>query len=389
MDSVSDSLAEAIASLLPEIAVHAAEADRRGRLHENTVDALSEAGAFALCIPNRFGGSQADPSVFLRTVRELATSCTSAGWVTASFGIAAWQLALFTDEAQADVWGGPSGHRARLCGSLTPGGTLTSTGRGLVLRGRWKHVVGSRGSEWAIVGAVLSDQSGAPVDFVLVLVNAKDYRIEAGTDALGLRGADMNDLVVAGVSVPQHRVFGTAERAQISSRHELLYRFPQSVLYVHALTEPIIGAAQSALRHHIESVRSAHETRSGPLSSADRDSYVTIARAAGEIDTAALLLDRSIEVATTATEEHRELETGEWVRGRRDPVLAFERVVEAVELIFATAGNGAIATDDPRQRVWRDARTAKVYTVHSAERPLEVYGQWATGLDVSAGFLAI
>lgn len=369
--------------------MRAVEADRQGRLHQDTLNDLRDVGAFALCTPKRFGGSQADPAVFLRTVRELATACTSTGWVAASFGIAAWQLALFQEQAQFDVWGGQSGHRAKLCGSLSPGGVLTSTGLGFVLHGRWKYVVGSRGSEWAIVGALLSDRSGVPVDFLLVLVNAEDYRIEAGADSLGLRGADMNDLVVTGAAVPPHRVFGSAERDMVSSRSELLYRFPQSVLYVHAQTEPIIGGAQSALRYHTERVREDAETRTGPESSADRDGYVAIARAAGEIDTAVLLLDRSVAVATEAAESHRERETGEWVRGRRDQILAFERVVESVELLFTTAGNSAIAAEDLRQRVWRDARTASVYAVHSAERPLEVYGQWATGLDVSAGYLAI
>ena len=42
---------------------------------------------------------------FYQVVRAISGACGSTGWVTSVLGVHPWQLGLFDDRAQAEVWG--------------------------------------------------------------------------------------------------------------------------------------------------------------------------------------------------------------------------------------------------------------------------------------------
>src|SRR4051812_13622491 len=101
----------AVRELLPTLRERAQETEDRRALSAETVKSLAETGFFRLLQPARFGGLEADPLTFLTGVRDVAAACGSTGWVSSVIGVHNWQLALFPDQAQQDVWAEDPGTR--------------------------------------------------------------------------------------------------------------------------------------------------------------------------------------------------------------------------------------------------------------------------------------
>ncbi|MDJ0110031.1 acyl-CoA dehydrogenase family protein, partial [Rhodococcus erythropolis] len=94
-----------VRDLLPKIAARAQKVDDSRKISERTIRELSEAGVFSMLAPKRYGGAESDPVHFYEVVRAISAACGSTGWVASVVGVHPWHLALFDDQAQADVWG--------------------------------------------------------------------------------------------------------------------------------------------------------------------------------------------------------------------------------------------------------------------------------------------
>ncbi len=78
--------------------------------------------AFSRCLqPKRYGGYELDPQTFFEIQMAVARGCMSTAWVYGVVGVHNWQLALFDERAQQDVWGKDHEHADRV--DLYAGGT--------------------------------------------------------------------------------------------------------------------------------------------------------------------------------------------------------------------------------------------------------------------------
>ena len=91
--------------LLPSLRERAQETEDGRVIPAESIKALQETGFFRLLQPEAFGGLEADPLTFYTAVRLIASACGSTGWVASVLGVHPWQLALFPDQAQQEVWG--------------------------------------------------------------------------------------------------------------------------------------------------------------------------------------------------------------------------------------------------------------------------------------------
>lgn len=249
MSEATDAVIAGVRAMLPDLARDAAAVEINGAVDSAVVERLTGIGLFRMLRPAAYGGLEADPVSFFRAVRLLSRSCPSTGFVASILGAHEWHLALFDDRAQAEVWGADP--RARLASSYTPDGQLTPTDGGFRLTGRWRTSTGIHHASWAVLGALLLDEKGEPVDFVGTLVPATDFRIEERWDPTGLRAVGADGVVVENAFVPSYRTFGSRERIlqedpAWAGNLAPLFRMPYSVIHTHAVAVPVIGAAEGA-----------------------------------------------------------------------------------------------------------------------------------------------
>jgi 3-hydroxy-9,10-secoandrosta-1,3,5(10)-triene-9,17-dione monooxygenase len=372
--------------LLPVLRERAQEAEDARDVPAESVKAIEETGFFRLLQPARFGGLEAEPITFLTAVRLIASACGSTGWVASVLGVHAWQIALFPPPAQDEVWADDPAVRAS--SSYAPTGRAEAVAGGHRLTGRWSFSSGCDHATWVLLGAIVLDEGGKPVDFRTFLLPASDYTIDDVWDTVGLRGTGSNDIVVDGAFVPEHRSLSFTDVSRCACpghevNHAPLYRLPYGSLFSYSITTPIIGMAMGAYDAHVayqrERVRAAYI---GQKAVEDPYGQVRIAEAAAELDWAWLAVERNMAELMELARAGEKIRIPLRLRVRRDQVRGTGQAISAVDLLFENSGGRALKTGTPIQRFWRDAHAGRVHAINDPERALSAFGRGEFGLDV-------
>ncbi|WP_182907477.1 3-hydroxy-9,10-secoandrosta-1,3,5(10)-triene-9,17-dione monooxygenase oxygenase subunit [Microbispora sp. H13382] len=383
---MSNEVLDAVRTLLPKIAERARSTDEDRRVPAESIRELVQAGVFRMLQPKRYGGAESDPVSFYEVVREISAVCGSTGWTVSVLGVHPWQLALFDEAAQDEVWG--SDQDALISSSYAPVGRLVPAEGGYRLSGRWRFSSGCEHASWAMVGGLVLGDQGKPVDFMTVLVPRSDYLIADVWDVIGLRGTGSNDIVVEDAFVPAHRVMRNYEMAQLRGPGQKvnpgpLYRIPFGTVFTTTITAPVIGMAAGCYRSYVTAMRDrVRLSLGGGRFAEDQFAQVAVARAASEIDAAILQTDRNVREVYEHAVRGETIPVELRLRVRRDQVRATERALEEIDILFKTAGGNSLSRGNPIERAWRDAHAGSVHVANDVERALAMYGKGEFGLAV-------
>ena len=382
-----------VTELLPTLRQRAQETEDARVVPAESVKSLEETGFFRLLQPKSAGGLEADPVTFFTAVRLIASACGSTGWVASVVGVHPWQLALFPQQAQDDVWGADPA--TRMSSSYAPTGKAKLVkgggevgGGGYQLNGRWSFSSGCDHASWVLLGGIVTDDAGQPVDFCTFLLPASDYTIDDVWDTVGLRGTGSNDIVVEGAFVPRHRALSFTGVTKIACPgHQVnpgpLYRIPFGSIFSYAITTPIIGMATGAYAAHVDYQRQrVRASYVGQRSAEDPFAQVRIAEAAALIDAAWLALERDMTELMGHATSNEKIPLPLRLRTRRDQVTGTGQAIRAVDLLFENSGGRALKLGTPIQRFWRDAHAGRVHAINDPERALSTFGRGELGHDM-------
>ncbi|WP_433634911.1 3-hydroxy-9,10-secoandrosta-1,3,5(10)-triene-9,17-dione monooxygenase oxygenase subunit [Nocardia sp. CA-120079] len=375
--------------LLPGIRARAVRADQQRRVPEDTIGELTAAGVFRMLQPKRYGGYESGLAEAYEVVRAIAGACPSTGWVSAVLGIHPWQIALFDEQAQDEVW--KDDPDILVSSSYAPTGKLMEVDGGYRLSGRWSFSSGSDYCRWALLGALCPSEDGKAPEYLTVLVPRTDYVVEDVWNVVGLSGTGSNDIVIDRTFVPWHRAFSALDQNLLRGPgHKVntapLYKLPFGMVFSYAITSAILGATQGAYDAHIERMQARVRLSYGGQKVADDPfAHVRVARAAGEIDAALLALDYNVAEQTRYVEAGEELPERLRLRARRDQVLGIERALRAVEMLFDNSGGHSLELGNPIERHWRDVHAGSVHVINDVERALAMYGRGEFGVTINEG----
>jgi 3-hydroxy-9,10-secoandrosta-1,3,5(10)-triene-9,17-dione monooxygenase len=391
MDEGSAGVLAAVRELLPVLRERAQETEDRRSLSAETVKSLTETGFFRLLQPARFGGLEAEPLTYLEAVRLIAGACGSTGWVASVMGVHNWQLGLFPDQAQQDVWGEDTA--VRMSSSYAPTGKVRRVDGGYRLSGRWSFSSGCDHATWVLLGGIVPPADDTPADFCTFLVPLDDYRIDDVWNTIGLRGTGSNDIVIEDAFVPAHHALSFNDTARCKCPgQELntgpLYRIPYGSLFPYAITTPIIGMATGAYDAHVTYTKGrVRASYVGVKAAEDPFAQVRVAEAAADLDSAWLALSTNMRELWQYTSADEKIPMPLRLRVRRDQVRGTAQAIAAVDLLFQNSGGRAIAVGTPIQRFWRDAHAGRVHAINDPERALTMYGKGEFGLSFADAML--
>jgi 3-hydroxy-9,10-secoandrosta-1,3,5(10)-triene-9,17-dione monooxygenase len=380
----------AVTDLLPILRERAQETEDLRRIPDETVKSLQATGFFRLLQPHRYGGVEASPVDFYRGVRLIASACGSTGWVSSVLGVHPWQLALFDEKAQDEVWGEDTA--TLISSSYAPMGRAKAVDGGFTFSGRWSFSSGCDHAQWVFLGGLVMGDEGTPVDFRTFLLPRADYEIDDVWDTIGLRGTGSNDIIVSDVFVPEYRTLSFMDTGrcvcpgqQINSAP--LYKLPFASVFSCSISVPVIGMAAGAYEAYVGWTRERVRASTGGKAADDSFNQLRIAEASSKIDGAVLQIERnmteSLEHATAGDKIPMPLR----IRVRRDQVNATSSAIQAVDRLFESAGGRALKVGTPIQRFWRDAHAGRVHAINDPEKALAMFGQAELGLKVADAWL--
>ena len=119
--------------LVPTLAKHANWAEQNRRVHDESIEALADAGIFKLRRPQRYGGYEADTRTLVEVAAELARADGSIAWTASVYWIPTWMACLFPDDVQDEVFSTPD---VRVCGTLSPTAMAKPAPGGVIVNGK-------------------------------------------------------------------------------------------------------------------------------------------------------------------------------------------------------------------------------------------------------------
>ena len=200
-----------------------------------------------------------------------------------------------------------------------------------------------------LLGGLVINDGGAPVDFRTFLLPIRDYTIDDVWDTVGLRGTGSNDIVVEDVFVPEHRSLSFTDVTKCRCPGQAdnpapLYRLPFGSVFPYSITTPIIGMASGAYDAHVEYQRAGSVPPTpGRRRPRTRSPQVRVAEAAAEIDAAWLALERNMTELMAHARAGEKIPMPLRLRIRRDQVLGTGQAISAVDLLFENSGGRALA----------------------------------------------
>lgn len=359
--------------LAPVLAARLTRADELRRLPDETIADLQRAGFFRILQPKRWGGLELDPHTFFEVQIEVAKACASSAWVLGVLGAHAWQLALFDESAQRDVWEADSA--ALISSSYAPTGRVDRVTGGYEISGRWSFSSGCDHCQWVFLGgfAPPAPDAKAP-DMRTFLLPRGDYTIEDNWNTIGLRGTGSKDIVVDRAFVPEHRTHALIDGFRGKSPGQRLntaslYRLPFGQLFVRSVSTSCIGIAESAL----ESFRATAAKRVGAGDGAkvaiDPNVQRTLAEASVALDEVKLVLFRNVDDLMQYAERGEQASVATRVRYRFDSSNAADRCAKLVTTLFNAAGGRVLFLGHPLLRAWLDANAARAHYANNPDKP--------------------
>jgi 3-hydroxy-9,10-secoandrosta-1,3,5(10)-triene-9,17-dione monooxygenase len=372
-----------IDALLPEIRARAAETEQRGQVSDEIIHALTEAGVFRAVQPRQWAGLELDHATFYEGMVRIASACGSTGWVASVVGIHPWQIALFADEAQREVWGDDPD--ARASSSLAPTGKARRVAGGFQLSGRWHFSSGVDHCGWVLLGAVAPDDGGG--EFRTFLVPRGDFSIDHESwQVTGLAGTGSKDVVVEGAFVPEHRTHSIVDVYHgrdpgFAVNDRPYFRLPWRLVYGYTIAAPAIGAAVGAVDAFIEGNRTRASARGGAPVARDPAVHRPLARALIAVDTARRRLGETWRELRSRLEAGQTIAYTRRVQALYEATLAHHSCTGAVYELIGVNGGNSMRADGMLQRHLRDMLAMRNHPAANIEFSGSLYAQAMLGVE--------
>lgn len=360
-----------------EFRAEEANSDSERKLSARTVELLKEIGVMRVLQPARYGGFEADPRVFNEACYLLGQYAPAAGWVLGVVGVHQWNIGLFSDDVQKQVWGEDVDVWASA--SYGPAGRATPVEGGFELTGRWGFSSGADHCTWALVGG-MSQEDGKMVYRHYLVERDVEYDVVDVWHASGLPGSGSQDLVVEKKFIPADRAMDTSELYALQVpglevNPGPLFQIPWYTLFVNSIVMGMVGMARGIVDLTAEGFRErAAMTPPKPLPG--QHTLVRLAQADAEADNAYRVLQHNLTEAWEAVLAGKPVDMDIRSRAKRDHILAVNNAVSAGNEAYAIAGPRAIHNAGWLQKAWRDLNAGNHHAMNLAEGPWGQYGEY-------------
>lgn len=385
MPTLQLTTAEAASDLAAALTDHVEEIDEARRVPESVFALFVESGLMRTSQPRRWGGTEDSFIDQLQAVETVAEVSPSAAWTLGVYISHNWNLALFSDDAQRDVWGGNP--EAIACTSAVGGPPAERVSGGAQIKaGKWSFLSGIHNTDWIVVNSPLPDPANPDsIQLYSLLVPKGQYQIIEDWNTVGLAGTGTCSATLTDVFVPDHRILsftaqqeGTTPGGQCHSSP--MYRTPLDAIWPAYLAVPALGAASGLINSWLAYTRDRVHAYTRQPSADEAFKHFRLAEAEAKLDSARLMFYRDVDNAfdtTAASYEVDELRA----RNRRDFAYTARAAAEVVESMFLTSGARSLSLSNPVQRFWRDTHAVTQHAMFEYERSLSAWGRRRLGID--------
>jgi alkylation response protein AidB-like acyl-CoA dehydrogenase len=369
--------------LEPTVAKLRDQFDRDRQLPRQLVGELSAANLFRMWLPRAIGGAELPPIAFLSVIEELSRQDGSLGWCTvipAGYGRLAGAL---EEDIARKIFGTGMG---LLVGTLNPTGKAVAAPGGYRVTGRWSYGSFIGYGDW-VLGNCITDDAAGPrratdggPEFRLCLFPRADVEVFDIWHVGGLRATGSNDFAVHDRFVPEQHTIPLEDFQPPPRRPGPLYAVPMTSTFVSCIATVALGIARAAIEAVIEigaekrTAGSSTVLRDKPLAQAD------LARAEALLGAGRAYLFGELGSMWDDAVAGRAIALRARAAVRLAACHATQCAIQAVDLMYQTAGGAALFQSGRLERCLRDVHAAGQHIAVSMQANLEPVGRVLFGL---------
>lgn len=367
-----------------------ADAEKAGRLPQQTIDEVVAAGIMRLSVPARYGGLELPYPVVPQVSRMLGRGCLATSWTIGILVGHNFQMGFWPEKAQDEFWA--KGPNAFAPGFIVPGGTARKVDGGYRLTGHWRMGSGYPHGDWILLGAFEDLGDGKKGQLLRFALPVADTTPINNWSVSGLAATGTWDCRLEDVFVPQHRQFPTAallaaQAPGIAVNTGPLWRIPLISYYYPNLCAMMLGAAEGVAALVTEKMKGRVLSYGGAKAADLATVQARIGAAHARLNAAAALLEVECNriwstaqagIAFSVTDRAAVRANCTWIAK-----LSREIASELVEL----SGTGSFHMDSPLQRFHREINVLASHAFYDVDRMNGVYGRILLGLEAPPGEL--
>ena len=356
-------------AMIPTLKARARDCVRQRNVSSETIAEMKAAGFFRILQPKRWGGYEMHPNVFFEVQKALAEGCMSTGWMYGVVGCHPYEMALFHDEAQEEVWGDDAD--MLVSSTYQPVGKVTHVEGGFRLSGRWGFSTGSVHCGWVLLGAFCPPkEDGTPAEMRTFLLPRSDYTIdEDAWHTFGLQGTGSHDIIVDDAFIPDYRTHRSIDGFLCQNPGQEvntapLYSLPWAQVFVRSVSTAAFGGAEAAIKAGMAIMQDRVSTNTGKASKDDPMLQAALARAISE----------KSEMETTLRLTFEELmgyaERGEAIPMEKRTFFAYQsstvvrRLADLIDDIVKQLGGRAIYMTSEIIQPWLDLHAGRAHVAN-------------------------
>jgi alkylation response protein AidB-like acyl-CoA dehydrogenase len=370
-------LLAAVEGVRETLVAGANEAEANATLPPTTVQALDDAGLFAMKLPAVLGGAEADLVTQLEILEAVSYIDTSAGWCLLIGASAVAGLGAFlADEALAQVFVGR--HVPRVAGAFMPSGQAVPVDGGYRVSGRWAFASGIRHAQWVTATARVVRTSATAPTLRRMVMPVTAVQIHDNWQVMGLQGTGSCDFSATDLFVPE--CFSWDVQQARPQRGGPLYRLGMPAFVTNEHVAFALGVGRRALDALLDLAQAKQRGYGQQSTLATRPA---VHRLLGESDlrlrAARTLAIESYEKAWATVCAGQTLTPRLQAELRSVATFATDVAVEVTTQAFRYSGGTALYSTSVLQRCLRDINAAAQHLMVS-EAAYENYGQFLLGL---------
>ncbi|EFH81017.1 acyl-CoA dehydrogenase family protein [Ktedonobacter racemifer] len=369
--------------IIPVLQEHAHWNEEHRRIHDESIEALRQAGLFRLRMPQRYGGYESDTRTLVEVLAELGQGDGSTAWVAWVLAGNTWLVGMFPDAVQNEVFATPD---VRVSGTLSPTGKAEYQDGGFTISGKWHFHSGSLHSQWSLMAAMSTTPEGTPTPLV-ALIPTKELEVVDDWNTAGLKGTGSVSSVARKVFVPAERMLPALSilQGQSASKQNAgvpIYRSPMVPAIAAAASGVPLGLAKAAMANFFQRLPERGIAYTNYARQAEAPiTHLQVAEATMKIDEADFHSSRAATLVDTKAESDDTWTLEERARVRMDTAMVARLAKEAIDILNTASGGSSIYSHVPMQRIERDIQAANLQGMMHPNTNLELYGRIRCGLE--------
>jgi 3-hydroxy-9,10-secoandrosta-1,3,5(10)-triene-9,17-dione monooxygenase len=369
-------------AMVPTLKARAKACVAARNVSAETIAEMQEAGFFHILQPKRFGGYEMNPNAFFDVQKVIAEGCMSTGWMYGVVGCHPYELALFHNKAQQEVWG--DDNSMLVSSTYQPVGQVEVVDGGFRLSGRWGFSTGSLHCGWVLLGALIWPEGGpgsGPPDMRTFLLPRSDYQIIEGTwETFGLQGTGSFDIVVDKAFVPEYRTHRAVDGFLCQNPGQAendgpLFALPWAQVFVRSVSTAAFGGARAAVNAAMTIMKDRVSTNTGKASKADPMLHAAIAAAHSQIIEMEQNLRLTFDDLMVIAETRQPIPMEKRALYAYQSSMVVRRLARLVDDMVQLLGGRAIYMSSEIIQPWLDLNAARAHVANDpANRTSDVVG---------------